>query len=297
MLVRRVRPIAAFCLITAGALACFPSSEGLTGGELPLLPGNEGGSSGSDVFVPDAPSPDGATTRPTSCLDAKNRGVRTNDGDVEIDPDGVGAIPSFTVFCAGMGTAAPKEYLSLVNTIDPGDPSAFSMGSNVSGYQMVSGQAGAFSCKCPDNTVRAFTRVRLKLGTLIKIDLTDRTFSSSNRGAGAADVPSSCEAANNLCRAFAGPEAHGGASYAVAAACIAAIQTSDYGRGNVDLRGTAFHVLPTEIGRTDGFEASGTTAYINDGSGRRKQVEVRGGGACGAQYPGNSTTELAIEHD
>jgi hypothetical protein len=267
VVVRGLRPISVFCLTSTAALACFPSSEGLTDGELPFLPGKDGSSGDDATVTDDGGEPDGATPLPTSCQDAFNRGVRTTDGDVEIDPDGVGSIPRFTVHCADMGTA-PKEYLSLVNTTDPGSANAFTNGSNVSGFQMVSGQ-GTTACVCPDNTVRAFTKVRLKLGTTtVRIDLLDRRFSSSNRGSGASDQPSSCEAA-----------------------------TSQYGRGNVDLRGTAFHIRAAEIGRTDGFSASGSTTYTVDVNGRRKEAVTVGGGSCGFQFPGNSLSELIIEHD
>jgi hypothetical protein len=292
--VRRVFALASSFVGAGLFVACFPSSSGLTDGDDgTVIPGRDGSSSGGedDVLVPiDVDSGDGGPPpRPISCKDAFDRNFKTSDGDVEIDPDAAGPIKPFVVHCRDMGTVTPKEYLTLVNTTDPSSGGAFASGNNVSGYYMVSG-TGSTSCVCGDNTVRAFTKVRLKLLTPLRIDLTDRAFSSSNR---ASDQPSTCEAAKpGSCQAFGD-----GARFGVAGACMEGIQPSQYGRGSVDLRGTVFHLRATEQGLTAGFAASGNTTYLTDASGRRKQAEALGGGSCGIQYPGGSSTELVLEQD
>src|SRR5687768_11570654 len=111
--------------------ACFPSFDGLSGGGEPVLGPRDGGDSSTkdagDVLdaseVDVVPGPDGAPPLPVSCRDARDRGFRTVDGDVEIDVDGLGPAKPFVVTCTGLGdvTAEAKEYLPLVNTTNPLD--------------------------------------------------------------------------------------------------------------------------------------------------------------------------------
>jgi hypothetical protein len=284
------------------AAACFPSFSGLSdgtdaapiptpdsgdGGGDEIGPVPDDGGAGFDVVVPDG---DAALPNALNCLDAKNRLGATIDGVVTIDPDGLGPYKSFDVYCMDMATAQPKEWLTLVNTTDPNAGNAFASGSNVSTFKM--GDPSTFTCSCPPDDVRAYTRVRLNVATSpIKIVTNDTKFSKTNR---TNDQPNACEAAagGGKCNFFG----HPGYDFGVASSCVETPQTYA-GRANVDLRGTVFHIALAEKGHLEGYQPFGQTSYVNDGSGLRKQAEVQGGGRCGWSFAGNSTDTLSIEHD
>lgn len=285
-------------MLVASALAgaaCLPSFSGLDDGPANELPPRDGGGqdgSDDDVILPDPDSGvgfdvvvdgDAGPKLPLSCTDARNRGLATLDGDLLIDPDADGPFKPFTVFCKDMSTS-PKEYLTLVNTTDPNAANAYSNGTNISGWAM--GTTGSFTCTCAPNVVRAFTKVRLDVSkNPLRIVIQDHGYSSSNRPN---DQPSACEVnAGSKCQAFGSPAT----SYGVASSCVEA--TAILGRANVDLRGTPFHILPTEKGHLSGFQPQGTTTYTTD----RKQAEVSGGGGCGYGFASANDVTLGIEQD
>jgi hypothetical protein len=188
-----------------------------------------------------------------------------------------------------MATAEPHEYLTLVRTTDPDSATAFESGTNVAGWAMGPG-GGATSCLCAPNVVRAYTRVRLVLGSKsaqARILITDKFFSKLNR---ATDAPTTCELEKPSCQLFG----ETGLRYGSASSCIEG--SGAIGRGNVDLRDTPFHIASAESGTTTGYEATGTTTYTI-ANGVRKEAVTEGGGSCGTQLPGSSGTYLGVELD
>jgi hypothetical protein len=205
---------------------------------------------------------------------------------VLIDPDAAGSLKPFTVYCKDITTTQPIEFLTLVNVTNPNDATVVSTmtGSNISAWAV--GTAGATTCMCSPNVVRAFTKVRLVLaGSTVSVLIQDHTFSSSNRPN---DMPLGCDTGS--CQAF-DPKSE---SYGVASCCSEnAGSQNPLGKANVDLRGTPFHVAPGETGHRSGFGTAGTTTYSSD----RKEVTITGGGSCGWGYAGNTNTDLALEQD
>jgi GON domain len=293
----RLKAIATMVMSVAAAVAaCLPSFEHLDDGVTDVDPGPAETSASETAPPGDDAGPDVAADvsdgagplLPVSCQDAKDRGFRTTDGDVTIDPNPADTRKPFVVFCKDMA-AVPHEFLTLVNTTDPTNGSAFASGTNVSGWAMGPG-GGTTSCLCPPDVVRAFTRVRLKItATTVKIDVTDTTFSRTNR---AGDLPSACDMAKpGSCQALS----PAGSRFGTAACCIEG--SGALGRANVDLRGTVFSIASTEVGRTEGNAASGTTMYLTDPGGLRKQAEMHGGGSCGFQLAGKTASEIVLEQD
>jgi hypothetical protein len=285
--------------------ACFPSltglSDGKDGGTIPV-PEAGGGDDSEDAGEELGPVPDDsgvgfdvqgdtvALPYALSCADAKTRGAKF-DGNITIDPDGLGPYKPFEVFCKDMDVDAttPKEYLTLVNTTDPSSANAKN-GSNVSTFGM--GSPSTFTCSCPPDDVRAYNRVRIDVSkSPIKIITSDIKFSATNHPG---DQPSSCEvtAGGAKCNFFSHPMYN----YGVGSSCVETPQTTT-GRANVDLRGTPFHISMSEKGHLEGYQPFGSTMYVNDGSGLRKQAEVQGGGRCGMGFSGSQTDSLALEQD
>lgn len=144
----------------------------------------------------------------SSCEAIKKHLAQAPDGDYLLFNNG----NLLTVYCAGMSTMMPKEYLDLNMT---------GAGANFSQYT-----AGGAS---PGTNVRTtFTKLRIDPSTL-KVDIGDLTFASS-----------------------AGSLRLGGTTvtsmpYAVAMSCIAPANPA--GVGNVNLTGTPFQVSSTfEVG-------------------------------------------------
>ncbi|OLF08259.1 GON domain-containing protein [Actinophytocola xanthii] len=147
------------------------------------------------------------------------------------------------VYCHDMA-GRPREYLTLANTGRSANFSQYTAG----------GPAAGISVRT------SFTRLRVNPATLT-VDINDLTFATST-----------------------GRLTHAGRTvtampYASAMACDL---HNAFGRGNVDLRGTAFVLADTF--RTDGFVPFGSVA-----AGPRDQlVDLVGGGYCGwiAPSPG-----------
>src|SRR5262249_22144816 len=92
--------------------------------------------------------------------DLLTRAGPATDGDYVIQPADRTA---FTVYCAGMSTATPAEYLTLLHTLGNG-----ATASNVSAYNCPN---------CMDAASTYFEKVRIDPATLM-VDVADRTFST-----------------------------------------------------------------------------------------------------------------------
>lgn len=104
----------------------------------------------------------------TSCADLSARNTSLPDGTYTIQPLGAdgGPLEPFAVYCAAMGTSAPRDYLSLVDNFESGD--------GESNYVYVPGDG---ACQCAAYPItRYWTKVRLIVPALV-IDPTDLTFS------------------------------------------------------------------------------------------------------------------------
>lgn len=280
-------PIAAIALAIAGASASCAAFDS-SGADTPPASDVGDSSVAADQSAPDGTAGDAAQgdaadaapkppTTYTSCGDAKTRGVSV-DGDILVDVDGPGPLAAFTIYCTHMATGTADEaddYVSLVNTTIPTDANAFTTGKNVSGW------AEGGDCTCGDpNVVRAFQKVRIVLSATppMQLVLDDPTFSSTNRS------KSVCESSTPSCAGFDAPAYY----FGVATGC----SMSTFGRGNVDLTGTPFHVSLSEVGMANGG-STGMTTY----SSTRKVVDTVSGGSCGHQFPSNGSNRLAVELD
>src|SRR4029079_18206135 len=156
------------------------------------------------------------------------------------DPDreATGVRP-FEVFCAGMDTPAPKEYLELVRRSLPSD-------APTSNYATYAGGPthGQFLCPC-GLIAMGFTRIRINPANLV-VDVDDRAsaiFTNSTN--------TTCLGQNTgVCQQSAYPTV---ASYGVARSCMVGDASS--GRANIDLRGMPFHIA-----------GNGTAMFMPEGS-------------------------------
>jgi GON domain-containing protein len=156
---------------------------------------------------------------PTRCLDIQIASPGAPDGTYLIFPSG----QPFQVYCKGMATSSPAEYLTLAQT---------GAGQNYSQYT-----AGGYSPGT--SVVTSYTKVRLDPATLL-VNIADQTFSSSTGSlyhTGVIPVTSM--------------------PYGTAMSC----DWTASGVANIDLRGTPFKVIdPFEVG---GYGQSGTTNKTN----------------------------------
>lgn len=136
---------------------------------------------------------------PKNCAQVQTINSTAGDGEYTITPV---TGQSFSVYCYGMQTGAPKEYLSLVKT---GGSYNFSQLSNLNNQ--------------PNSAIRtSFTKIRLDPATLL-VDINDFTFSSTT-STNTTDT--------------------GLQAYGVAADCL--YSGTPTGTGNIDLTGTPFIV-------------------------------------------------------
>ncbi|MCI3926259.1 cadherin-like beta sandwich domain-containing protein [Paenibacillus sp. TRM 82003] len=178
-------------------------------------------------------------TLPASCAAVKQANPGAPDGEYFISVSG----KPVRLHCAGMNTAEPKEYLTLVNT---------GAGFNYSRYAQ-----GGTSRTGTDVETR-YTKVRFLPSTL-EVDVADKTFSTSTGYISFTDGSGFIE---NL-------------SFGTAADCKAIYSAA--GTGNVNLVGTPFGVKPGEF-VINGYLASGGAAY----SDANQVVALTGGGFCGS---------------
>jgi hypothetical protein len=199
-----------------------------------------------------------------SCADIKARLGTTTDDVYLIDPDREATdLRPFAVFCAGMNTPAPREYLELAHRSPPsGTPTA-----NFATYAGGSVH-GEFLCPC-GVIAMVFTRIRVNPANLV-VDVEDRTsaiFTSS--------TDTTCLQQNtNVCQQSAYPTV---ASYGVARSCMTGDTSS--GRANIDLREMPFHIAGAGIAMFMAEGSAGDGMVMLDGL--RKQAVIQGGGDCG----------------
>lgn len=207
-----------------------------------------------DVAPPDAAVPEVAVVD-RSCADVKQRLATSADGVHWIDPDLEDpALRPFQVFCAGMATPAPVEYLELVHT----SPRDAAPTSNFTDY--VTGAT------CPCGTVTlVYTKARL--------DLASMTLMRASAFSVFTDASDLACTASSACR---NPLFH---FFGAAGSCANINDAS--GRANVDLRGTPFHVAADQafipFVKPAGYMSNGAYAIDSD----RKTVGLSGGGHCG----------------
>ena len=229
----------------------------------------------SDAAI-DTPGADAATDGATdaagdalvvsdrSCADIKARTGTTTDGVYMIDPDREATdLRPFSVFCAGMSSAAPREYLELARRSLPSDPPTVNFATYAGGMAH-----GEFLCPC-GVIAMVFTRIRINPANLV-VDVDDRTFAIFTSTTNATCLQQN----TSVCQQSAYPTV---ASYGVARSCMVGDTSS--GRANIDLRDMAFHIA-----------GNGTAMFMPEGSAGggmvmldavRKQAAVQGGGDCG----------------
>jgi hypothetical protein len=206
----------------------------------------------------------GMCKEPASCADWVAKEGALADGVYRIRPqlsDG-GTLKPFSVYCQGMSTTQPKEYLELqpANVFDSG---VFVPGTNFSRY----GPAGACACQIP--LVRSFYKVRLNVPSLV-VDGADLTFTAPSEIGGCWSTQTgACGGANTL-------------GYGSAANCNSTQSLA--GTANIELHSTTFSVDPTVTWITTGFNQYGGASISTD----RKTVNMTGGGACGGINPSPS---------
>jgi hypothetical protein len=200
-----------------------------------------------------------------NCIDVKARLGAASDGVHWIDPDLDGsAYKPFRVFCGGMSTPTPVEYLELAHTSRASDAPPMS---NFSTYGMGAPHA-SWTCDCG---------VATTLYSKLRIDPITLVISSADMFAVFSDSTQlTCMQTNFGCPGIS--------PYATAESCIA--QHFAGGTANVDLRDTGFHIAGTdasmfkrteELDPGNGFTSEGT-AVVDD---TRKIANITGGGDCG----------------
>jgi GON domain-containing protein len=193
-----------------------------------------------------------------NCTEVKARLGTAADGVHMIDPDREGVkYKPFAVFCAGMATPTPKEYLELVHKSAPADMAT----SNFSTYAMGVPHA-AWTCNCGVATT-LFSKIRIDPTTLI-VDVDDRTYTVFANS-------TQVQCLNTM------PGCPGVVPFAVAEACVTNFDAS--GRANIDLRDMPFHVAGTDTAMFagGGFTPAGSAMLDSD----RKVGNLTGGGDCG----------------
>jgi hypothetical protein len=201
----------------------------------------------------------GVCTYATSCADLSARNPSLPDGTYTIQPldaDG-GALPKFDVYCNGMGTSKPLDYLSLVNT--------FESGAGTSNYIGVPGD-GACNCVAFPIT-RYWTKVHLVFAPSLAIDQTDLTYSHLEE---MPDGGAECWMHGGQCQSYPTTP------YATANECSGPYTTA--GRADVDLQGTPFTIDPSVTIVSGGSQPGSGTATFNNG---RQTLDMTGGGDCG----------------
>jgi hypothetical protein len=157
----------------------------------------------------------------SSCGEIRRHLVKVPDGDYLLYNNG----NLFTVYCAGMSTNMPREYIDLANTASGANFSQFTAG-------------GA----SPGTSVRTtFTKLRINPASLT-VDIGDLAFASSTGSLrqGSATVTSM--------------------PYGVAMSCIAPRAAN--GIGNIDLRSTPFQVGSTFT--VGGYLPTGSATVSSD---------------------------------
>ncbi len=195
-----------------------------------------------------------ACAYPTSCGNVLTHTGPATDGAYVIQPAG---LKPYTVWCAGMGTATPKEYLTLLHTYGNGATLQ-----NFSSYEKDNN-----SCKCTDNAYRYFEKVRINPATLV-IDVTDVTFStnvSNDPNCWAAFTSGICTNGDKLLYAFAGN-------------CIL---NGGPASANINVQGLPFSIDPSVTFVPVGSSPYGTSTFSPD----RTKVDFTGGGYCGDSAP------------
>jgi hypothetical protein len=194
-----------------------------------------------------------------SCADVKARLGTSTDGPQTIQPEGQ---KPFRVWCSGMNTSKPLEYLELPRTSKQGEKT-----SNYSG--LVFGRVhGSQRCPCQAAVTR-YEKVRLD-PTTMEIVTTDTTFAVVDL----VDESPTCFQDNER-RCNKGWFSAEPLPYGVAAGCRRRTPT---GRANIDLSCTPFHIAPTSPFGPVGYHPVGDIQFHPS----RKAAAIRGGGDCGA---------------
>jgi hypothetical protein len=187
-----------------------------------------------------------------SCADVAALDPGAGDGEYLLDIDGV----LTPVYCSNMAST-PTEYLPLPLNIDSAGPEF-----NFSTY-------GEGSNTTPGGVATWYTMVRLHLEPL-SIDPADHTFSVNNGGI----------------YWFGEDSVIDWVPYGTAGDC--ATPWSAGGRGNIDLSGTAFTVLPDQFAIA-GHEAGGTIEQSGP-----QILDLTGGGFCGGASPRDGAIFLGL---
>jgi hypothetical protein len=199
-----------------------------------------------------------ACTYGTSCRNLLQLKGPLGDGTYTIDPDGAGPIKPFAVYCAGMNTAAPKEYLNLVNTIESGFP-----GSNT----IMAPGGGACGCATSPVT-RYFTKVHLLVPSLV-VDQADLTFSFLQDPS----VSACWMTQAGACGSYLDTP------YGLANDCMGGGDAS--ATADVDLTGTPFSIDPSVMVQVAGYYPGGSYTF----NATRTKLDETGGGYCGGTGP------------
>jgi hypothetical protein len=196
--------------------------------------------------------------------------VPVPDGNYWIDPDGTGPLKPFVVYCSGMGTLVPRDYLPFVHSYLSGEPAS---------NTVTIGAGGA--CSCGSNAVYEYSHVHINVSNPAKliIDIADHSFAYLHD-----PTVSTCwNGQGGACGgAFQNPD------YGGAFSCTCAGIT---GAANVDLRGTGFTIDPSTSWVLGGSNPGGSAILGDAGD----TLNATGGGCCGTEIPTVGTGTSAVQ--
>ena len=185
--------------------------------------------------------------------------------------DAGSALQPFPVYCLGMNTPTPTEYLTLAHSALTDEPSSnFSMAA--------SGGACSSACLTPSDDGGAaddysqFTRVRLLVPSLV-IDTTDRAFAFTRDPA----IDACWTALTGGCASM------WQTAYGSAVDCVCSFEGHPGGPGtaNIDLRDTGFSIDPSVTFAPNGADLFGPESAVLNPA--RTVVNLAGGGCCGGE--------------
>lgn len=226
----------------------------------------------SNSSVPPAPTPTPTPTLPPvvslrSCADVKSHSEVPTDGEYTIDIDGdSGTKVPFKVYCAGMQTATPLEYLSLLKT-------------KANGHSQLnySKSATGGTCTATADYYLYVEKVRFNL-TSLEVDITDKTFTSDSGN----------KASHASCPGY--PATYWGSVHN----CKASYDASSV--SVIDLSGLPFKIATTQQWSdnwrpSQSYRPGGTATVASD----RKSATITGGGYCGGRSPIDNKIKLIFD--
>lgn len=202
-----------------------------------------------------------------SCADVKAHSEVPTDGEYTIDLDGdSGSKVPFKIYCVGMQTASPVEYLSLLKT-------------KAQGFSQLnySKSATGGTCTAAADYYLYVEKVRFNLSSL-EVDITDKTFTSDSGN----------KTAHTSCPGY--PATYWGSVHN----CKASYDASSV--SVIDLTGLPFKIAADQQWSdswrpSQSYRPGGTATVASD----RKSATITGGGYCGGRSPIDNKVKLVFD--